>query len=457
MGDIEDVYDDLEADISLSAFRERVANKVEDMGGLADEETAAMLVAHELDGDRPIDIADVEPEMDAVTVLGVVRHVGEVRTFERDDGDTGAVLNLEVADESGSARAAFWDERATHAAENIDRGDTLRLKARPREGMNGIELSVTDVRLESGIDVEVATPERVPIGEVTTTAEGVILVGEILRVDDVRTFERDDGSSGQVATVVIGDESGAIAVSLWDDAAAWAGDLSRGTTIHIEGASIRERDGRLEAHVGGRAHIETAEETVEYEPVGQPIESLSEGDVATITGIVRSTDPVRTFDRDDGSEGKVRNIHVQDDSGGIRVALWGDRAEMDLGPGDPVTCIDVTVQEGFRDDLEASANWRSTIVQRSGRVSADVQPNRDPAGVDEASDSTEQAPISVDSATFTGTVIQPGDPIIIDNGTETVRVDWHGEVELGERVTVTGTREDDHIDADSLDQAENPS
>ncbi|PSP51475.1 replication factor A, partial [Halobacteriales archaeon QH_7_68_42] len=48
MGAIEDVYEDLETDVSEEEFREAVEEKVEQMGGLADEETAAMLLAHEL-------------------------------------------------------------------------------------------------------------------------------------------------------------------------------------------------------------------------------------------------------------------------------------------------------------------------------------------------------------------------------------------------------------------------
>ena len=61
MGAIEDIYADLEVDVSEEEFREAVEEKVEQMGGLADEETAAMLIAHDLDGGEVETIADVEP------------------------------------------------------------------------------------------------------------------------------------------------------------------------------------------------------------------------------------------------------------------------------------------------------------------------------------------------------------------------------------------------------------
>ncbi|MDX1745333.1 MAG: replication factor A, partial [Halobacteriales archaeon] len=72
MGAIEDIYSDLEADISEEEFREAVEAKVEQMGGLADEETAAMLIAHELTEDQVNGIADIAPGMEDVQFLGKI-------------------------------------------------------------------------------------------------------------------------------------------------------------------------------------------------------------------------------------------------------------------------------------------------------------------------------------------------------------------------------------------------
>ncbi len=445
MGRIEELYEELETEVTLAQFRERVEAKVEEMGGLADTETAAMLVAHEIEGDRPIDIGEVEPEMDAVTVLAAVRRVGEVHTFEREDGSTGSVLNVDIADETEQVRAVFWDEGATQAANTLERGDTLRLKARPRQGRDGLELSVTDVRQERDLEVGIEPPGPTPIGELVPGDDGVIIEGEVLRCEAPRTFEREDGEDGRVATIVLGDETGAVAVTLWDDAAALAEELPTGEVVRAEGGRVRERDGRREVHLGGRDYLASIDSSITYQPNPTPVEAVSEGAVVTLSGVIRSTDPVRTFDRDDGSEGRVRNLRLQDTTGSIRVALWGDHAGLELAPGDDLTCIDVTIQEGYRDDLEASANWRSTILPgRAGQADLEAE-----------SGSTETESPSGE-VTFTGTVVQPGDPIILDDGSETVRVAYTGDVELGARVEVEGTREDDRIDAISLERTDRP-
>src|SRR6056297_393133 len=117
MGVIADVYDDLDTDVPLEEFREAVEDKVEQMGGLADEETAAMLIAHELRDEEVNSVADIEPGMDEVKFLGKIVSIGELREFERDgeDQEDGYVVNMEVADSTGRVRISLWDQQAVSA------------------------------------------------------------------------------------------------------------------------------------------------------------------------------------------------------------------------------------------------------------------------------------------------------------------------------------------------------
>jgi len=151
-------------------------------------------------------------------------------------------------------------------------------------------------------------------------------------------------------------------VTLWDEQADLATELEAGTTVEVIDGYVKDRDGQLELHVGNRGAVEEVDEDVEYVPESTPIEDLEIDQMVDIAGVVRSADPKRTFDRDDGSEGQVRNIRVQDATDDIRVALWGDKADIDIGPGDEVALGDVEIQDGWQDDLEASAGWQSTIT-----------------------------------------------------------------------------------------------
>jgi replication factor A1 len=200
-------------------------------------------------------------------------------------------------------------------------------------------------------------------------------------------------------------------------------------------------------------------------------------------GVIRSADPKRTFDRDDGSEGQVRNIRIQDQTDDIRVALWGEKADKDLQPGDEVFVADAEIQDGWQDDLEASAGWGSTVVvlddsaslSGTGDAAETDRPAEEAAatsgggsgaslssfagddgggstatasGGDTTAQTTDDA--DAEQIEFTGTVVQTGNPVVIDDGEQTMSVDTTATVELGQEVTARGTLHDGRLDADDV-------
>ena len=496
MSDIEGIYEDLEADdVSLEEFREAVEAKVDQMGGLADEETAAMLVAHELGENEVNGVADVEPGMDEVKFVAKVISIGELRTFEREDEDEdGRVVNVEVADETGAVRAAFWDEHADAAVEELEEGQVLRIKGRPKDGFSGVEVSVFEAEPDDDVEIDVSVGDTHRIEDLTLGLSNVNLVGRVLETDSVRTFERDDGSEGKVSNLTLGDPTGRIRVTLWDERADRATEIDPDRSVEVVDGYVRERDGALELHVGSRGAVEEIDEQIEYVPQSTPIESLELGDTADIAGVVRSADPVRTFDRDDGSEGQVRNIRVQDATGDVRVALWGEKADVDVGPGDEVALADVEIKDGWQEDIEASAGWRSTITvldaggpgEASGSTAeeatggstglsafagddggsgddgtvADAAVDADDvdggagAADGDAGETTAGSdgarPADGEEVAFTGVVVQAGDPVILDDGETTMSVETDADVGLGEEVTARGVVRDGRLDADDV-------
>jgi replication factor A1 len=489
MGVIEDVYDDLDTDVEFEEFEAAVHDKVEQMGGLADEETAAMLIAHELEDEEVSGIADIEPGMDEVKFLGKVVGIGELRTFERDDGgadgdeddgdedDEGRVINVEVADETGQVRVAFWDRMAQSIADGeLEVGEVLRIKGRPQEGYNGVEVSADQAEPDPDAEVDVQIRDTYRIDDLSLGLSDVNLQGQVLATDSIRTFDRDDGSEGRVANLTLGDETGRVRVTLWDEKADRAEELDVGVSVEVVDGYVRERDGDLELHVGSRGAVETIDEAVRYDPETTAVEDLELGATADLAGGVIETDPKRTFDRDDGSEGQVRNVRIKDETGDIRVALWGEKADMDVDLADYVVVTDAEIQEGWQDDLEASAGWRSTVTvtdppadapgadagDGSGSADDGGSPGLDAFGGDEgggggestagnggatgvAETEAEEGPVK-----FTGTVVQAGDPVVLDDGTETRSVETDADLRLGEEVTVRGPLRDGRIDADEV-------
>ncbi|SEP20645.1 replication factor A1 [Halogranum amylolyticum] len=488
MGAIEDVYEGLETEVSFEEFEAAVEEKVEQMGGLADDETAAMLIAHELtdQGGEVSGIADVEPGMDEVKFLAKVVSIGELRTFERDGEDEdGRVVNVEVADETGRLRVSFWDEMAADVVDSLEVGELLRVAGRPKDGFNGVEVSVDKAEPAPDEEVDVQLLDSYQVEDLSLGLSDVNLKGKILDTSEIRTFDRDDGSEGRVANLTVGDETGRVRVTLWDEQADRADELDADQTVEVVDGYVRERDGSLELHVGSRGAVEELEEEVQYVPDTADIGSLEIGQTVDIAGGVIETDPKRTFDRDDGSQGQVRNVRVKDETGEIRVALWGEKADTDVDLADHVVFTDVEIKDGWQDDLEASAGWRSTVsVTRDsvgdGGSDSTAATGRSEQGLDAFGESDDASEPGDDAETttaesastsgsgtaaavatkaddangetveFTGTVVQAGSPVVLDNGTKTRSVRTDARLRLGEEITVRGTLRDGTIDADDV-------
>jgi len=313
----------------------------------------------------------------------------------------------------------------------------------------------------------------------------VNLKGRILDVGTVRTFDRNDGSEGRVSNLAVGDPTGRIRVTLWDEKADLVDELTADQSVEIVDGYVKERDGSLELHVGSRGAVEPLDEEIEYVPETTDIGSVEIGQTVDISGGVIEDDGKRTFDRDDGSEGQVRNVRLKDETGDIRVALWGDKADKDIELADHVLVTDAEIQDGWQDELEASAGWQSTVSILESGVSTDKSDDEPTEATDreaeaaaaagglsafedggsggasesaataetDANDDSESTKTTSDSGEiveFTGTVVQTGNPVILDNGSETRSVDTGDSLRLGEEVTVRGPEMDGTISADEL-------
>ncbi|HQE72253.1 MAG TPA: OB-fold nucleic acid binding domain-containing protein [Methanothrix soehngenii] len=363
--ELEEIYRQVADSISPEEFEERVKEKVALMAGLCDSRTAAMLVARDLGSpDLLTKIGSIRPEMGNVTFTGRVIAVSPVREFQRSDGSLGRVANITLADETGSVRVALWDE----TAELIKSGDLavdqcLKVRGLAKEGFAGTEVSLGRGGGFEEIDQDIhprVAPYR--IGELKRDMSDVSLLAVVVDPGEMREFERRDGGKGQVRGVTLGDETGKIRLTLWNEQAQMP--LLKGETLEIVGGSVRERYGLLEIQTGGSTAIRKSTKKLDFSERMTPIAELKEGMLSSVSGFVSGLGEVREFQRDDGRMGRVANIYISDDSGRIRAALWGEHVdrllEVDLGYRAEI--IDAQVKSGWNEGLELSCGWRTRIT-----------------------------------------------------------------------------------------------
>ncbi len=363
--ELEEIYAQVADRISAEQFESSVDEKVVLMAGLCDRRTAAMLVARDLGASEVLTkIGSIRPEMGTVTFTGRVVAISDIREFRRSDGSAGRVANLTLGDETGTIRVALWDD----ATDMIRSGDLkvdlcLKVRGLAKEGYAGTEVSLGRTGNIEEVEADIrprAEPYR--ISEIKRDMSEVNLVARVLDPGTAREFARKDGSKGLVRTVLLGDETGKIRLTLWNDQAKM--ELAEGETLEIMNGSSRERYGSVEVQTGSCTVVRKSSRRVSFKEKIVPITELEAGMICSVAGFVTGLGEVREFQRPDGQPGRVANIYISDATGRVKVALWGDHVQLleGLDLGHRAELMDAQVKRGWNEELEISCGWRTRIT-----------------------------------------------------------------------------------------------
>ncbi|RLI74975.1 hypothetical protein DRO97_04535 [Archaeoglobales archaeon] len=187
------------------------------------------------------------------------------------------------------------------------------------------------------------------IEELTTKKGKVVVKGIVEKTFGVREFE-----NGIVTSIILADESGKVKITLWNDAAKLVktGDVIEGAKIKAKGF-LKKKNNGLEISINDPSDIEVFE--VEF----KNISSIVHG-IVNIKGRVSGFGEIRKIDSKDV---EIAEIYVSDESGRIRVLLWGDKVEIykNLDIGDFVEIRNGYVKVGKDGDMEIHCGWKSIL------------------------------------------------------------------------------------------------
>jgi replication factor A1 len=203
--------------------------------------------------------------------------------------------------------------------------------------------------------------EKLQIKNILAGMRNVDVVGKVLQKYELREFNKEN-TSGKVANLLIGDETGVVRVVLWHKQAELINQLTEGDVVKIRGGYVRENNNRKEVHLSemSKLIINPPDVTVEVKPYAPPVSTrkqiaeIKEDDanVEILATIVQVFDmnffevcpqcSKRVRLRDEGfmcqTHGKVvpeynyvLNLYLDDGSDNIRVVFWRQQAEELLG------------------------------------------------------------------------------------------------------------------------------
>ncbi|WNY26277.1 OB-fold nucleic acid binding domain-containing protein [Methanolapillus ohkumae] len=313
-------------------------------------------------------IADIKDGMNDIAVSGKILDIGNVKIFSRKDGTEGKVSSMTLGDATGTVRLNLWDEK-TALTEQLKVGQSVRVQnaySKINNFSQKVEISIGNAGFVEVLDemVDFVLPFT-KVAEVADGMNGVNLTGVILDISDVRTFSKKDGSTGTIGNFVIGDETGKIRVTLWDDKTTHLDEFDFGETVEVTNAysKLNNFSQQVELNVGNRGNVAASQKEVLYKEKVDKINDILPGKSYSVQGRVIDIGELREFERDDGTQNTVSSMELEDDTGRIRVTLWGEHAEFinDIQIGMMVRVTDAFSKFGMSEEIELSAGNRTKV------------------------------------------------------------------------------------------------
>lgn len=153
---------------------------------------------------------------------------------------------------------------------------------------------------------------------------------QVLKTEQPREVTRKTGEKTKVASLLLGDATGIIRASFWDDKAELTQRLKEGDVLWIEEAVSRERLGEISLSVGRSSYvtINPEHEAVEVTAPATSLASLNEVTSAVIVaGTVVEAPIHRQVQTAKGETVDLTEFRLRDDSAERRVVFWRRQAQ----------------------------------------------------------------------------------------------------------------------------------
>src|SRR5208337_1267012 len=235
------------------------------------------------------------------------------------------------ADQSGRIPIVAWNERAEDLRD-VKRGDILQIvNGRTRLNQNAKpELHVESSSLVSVLhqppdNLKMPTEQlTAKIADLTTQSFLVDLIVTVISKGEIREIKRPTGETLRVSSILVGDDTGMITLTLWDDKTDSVRSLIEGDSLRLHGASVRERLGELQLNLGRSGELEKVHLVQKLIPPTRVDALAMAKGLVTVEGTVVDQPVIRQVSTEKGESINVASFTLKEETGSIRLTLWRD-------------------------------------------------------------------------------------------------------------------------------------
>jgi len=149
------------------------------------------------------------------------------------------------------------------------------------------------------------------------------IFGRVTKINQLRSFNRKNGSAGRVINLELTDETGSCGLALWDKDVELVKNkaIKKGTDIKIINGYVKDGFNGIEINVGRWSIIEIQPDTKPDLKIEN--QSLTKG----IIGKLIEIEPTRAFFKDNGDFGFVTNIKLETKEDIKQITVWDKKVK----------------------------------------------------------------------------------------------------------------------------------
>lgn len=358
-----------------------VEEKKNDFQDLLSDEGAALLVAQDLDIEieqqgslEELQINDLIPNLNDVTITGRVVDVWPIREFTKRDGNIGKLARLVLTDKTGKIFCVFWDSKAEQISKHKNlQGKLLKiLHGYTREGISKeVELHVgdrgdyiiaPDVPEENYPKYDEEKLELIDISNMKVEKKSVNVFAKVIKIGSTKKIENSDRISN-FGTVLLGNKDGIMKAYLWEDKVKLFDKIKEGDTLLIQRAFTKEKFDRIFLTVNSSSSVTINPKSLSPQEILplkiDKIGEIKEQKLVSIEGMIVEGPHIKEVITKKGEEIKLASFTIDDGSGQGKILLWRELAGSadSLEKGDRIRAIGVYARLKPNDkELELSSD-----------------------------------------------------------------------------------------------------
>ena len=385
--------------LSKKEIQTMVEEKKEELKGLISDEGALFVIAKELGvevstenrellNDIDLNISDITVNMKNIVIVGRIKDIFNLNSFNKSNGEVGHVGAFKLHDNTGDIRIVLWDDQVNvFKDERFEKNEIVKiLNGSAKQGrQGGIEVHVGGyskiILAPEDVDYKKypkITEEFVKIQDIDENLGSISTEGKVINNFPLKEFTRKDGQKGRVSSIILRDSTGKVKITFWNDDIEKIGNVEVGDYITLTNLNPRKSnfaENRIDVHATSWTKITKEDKELKLEEkLIDKIEKLQqEKGYASFQGVITTVDDLRKISLKSGDEVSLLSFTVSDDTDGIRITAWRDKADelaKTLKNGDGISLKNVALKfSNYWEKNEGTVTIDSSIEKIDLKIS----------------------------------------------------------------------------------------